>query len=547
MNKINITVILVLIVVTAAFSQNSDTPIMHYFHGGQLDINTSFNFNSINPGMGTSFGKNSNLGFNSGAVKIFSNPADLGFIKSFNIYFDTRPGINAGSLVKDNLSEAIADGTDDFLEDTTTFIFPAGNLKKHSSVENIDIGINNQFSSFAAALPINENLVLGFGYYYPTEITANIAGSGIRTYLETIKVVSDKETKIDLLFSPALNFDYYFRLNVMNFSLSSKLLDGDYGKLSAGLSFNQYNVQQKMNLNLDISGLILLNKTQEYHFNNAADLNLDTSKGETNTFGWKLRGDWKQSGWGFKFGASYFIPSINSLKFSLLVDIVPEFKMTDVNAYSHSYQPKFFTGKVTGEDDEALDVIVDSLDLAKPNLTVATGNEFSKDLNIIFPSSIALGIDAAAGDHAFSLNLIKYLSGFSYEFGKYKIGKELNMGFTFGMDFKMPEEMNSWGWAVIPVRLLFLDVDGVLLQIFKEQTGFKDLHYKVGAGLMFGTSIVEGVSDDQKKDLKDMLDMPLPSSFSISREYSILNNVRVGVLLYGFPDLGMKFGFGYQL
>ena len=65
---------------------------------------------------------------------------------------------------------------------------------------------------------------------------------------------------------------------------------------------------------------------------------------------------------------------------------------------------------------------------------------------------------------------------------------------------------------------------------------------------MSGEAIVKGISDaDTEKDYKDALGMTLPVSFALSRQYTILDKVNIGVLVFGYPDMFMRVSAGYRL
>jgi hypothetical protein len=111
----------------------------------------------------------------------------------------------------------------------------------------------------------------------------------------------------------------------------------------------------------------------------------------------------------------------------------------------------------------------------------------------------------------------------------------------------MPDELEGWNWAYLPLRLLYLDFDGILMQLFQDQTHYKNSYYKISGGVLFGDAIVEGIFDQQQsKSIKDGLNMPLPSGFALTREYNVFDYVNIGVLVFGFPDLALKFGIGIQ-
>ena len=94
----------------------------------------------------------------------------------------------------------------------------------------------------------------------------------------------------------------------------------------------------------------------------------------------------------------------------------------------------------------------------------------------------------------------------------------------------------------LPIRLLFLDIDGLLFQTFRGVTGYKNSHYRFGTSFMLGDGIVT-VNNDS---LLDILDLPLPRSFSMGRQYTIFDHLDVGVTVLAFPDFMLKYSFGVR-
>lgn len=526
---------------------NDETPQMKYFRGGIMNINAKLNLNFNNAGNGSGFSGIFSSKYNLGPANIFSNPAQIGTSGGSQIYFEATPGFNIGSMLNSSLNDGIKSGTDDFLKDTSTFKFGSNNYKSYTSSNDFVLGRQSGLNTLAFTLPIAENFNLGFGFMYPLDINLNLASLGIQTYLQSVKDVSGKKTTIDILLNPNIGLDYRLRMSTLSFGLAGQINNKEFGDLKAGVSFNRYSVYQSYTININIDGYILLNKTQEYNFNDPNDLNFDAKKGETNSFYMKGQGSFSQSKWGFNAGVSYHNPGLNFIMFSLAANINPKFSVNDKNAFMESYQPKFLKGKITGQDADAMDMIIDSLDLARPTLTVETNNELLNQMNFYLPSSVCFGIDLSFYEHTFTINAIKYFGEFSYQLGKYKVGKKLDAGVKFGFNFKMPAEFNTWGIALIPIRLLFLDIDGLLMQAFGSQTGFKDLNYRLEGGIVTGSSIVEGFSDDFNNDISSILNSPLPSEFMMRRTYTILDRIKISALILGLPDVGLKVGIGFGL
>ena len=58
-----------------------------------------------------------------------------------------------------------------------------------------------------------------------------------------------------------------------------------------------------------------------------------------------------------------------------------------------------------------------------------------------------------------------------------------------------------------------------------------------------GAAIVEGVEDPAQ--LEDTLSLPFLTGFSLGRSYTLRQNLQVGVLVFGMPDVAYRFSLAY--
>ncbi len=541
--------------VSVAFAQSSDTPELSYFSGGTLNLNLSLGLNSsgLSPHGGT-FGGVLSPNLQSGVYAVFANPAEIANIKKAQFTFDgsfglstTLFGLGKNDLVSD---KDIKSGTDTFLEDTTTFIYNPDNFRADTKVNNLDIMLRKgSIGSIGAVIPIANGWSLGIGYAQPVDISLDFSLSNLNMGLKTIKIVGNNETSIDFVLNTQLVSQLQLRMNTLSFSLGGTIFgNSTTDRLNFGLTLNRYEMTNNIDFFFYSDGMIVLNNSSEYYFNDPNDINLSKDKGETNKLFWRAKGNFSNSGYGFKFGL-HLSPkeTIPFMEFSILYDYVPQFNMKDPMAVNESYQPKFFTGRLLGEDEQSLDIVIDSLNLAKPNLTIPTSNPFSDEVIISLPSSLTFGFDFKLGDHTLALNILKYFNEYSYQLGQFKFGKKPSAGFKMGFDFKFPVEYEGWDWMLLPVRFLFLDIDGFMFQIFTDETGYSNPHFRFGGGLIFGESVVEGFNDqDQRKSLEDGLSSPIPSGFAFGKQYTILDNLTISTLVYGYPDMFLKYSFAYR-
>lgn len=544
----------IFICVNYIFAQSSDTPVLSYFNGGTLNLNVKVGLNSsgITPNAGT-FGGILSPSLKSGIYSVFGNPAEMANYKKAQFTFDGNFGLSTSTfgMGKNDLvsDKDIADGTDSFLEDTTTFIYKPENFRSDTKVNSLDITFRKGgIGSFAALIPFADGWSFGVAYAEPINLAMNMSLSNLNLGLKTTKSVADNETSIDFVLNNQLNSQLALRMNQLTFSFGGTIFGNERtDRLNFGIGLSRYEMTNNIDFSFYSDGAIILNNANEYYFNDPSDVNLSQEKGETNNLFWKAKGNFNSHVYGFKLGFELNTrETIPFMNFSLMYEYVPKFNMQDPNAINESYQPKFFTGRLLGENDESLDIIIDSLSLTKPNLTVATSNPFSDEVNISLPSSLTFGFDFKLGDHTIALNILKYFNEYSYQLGKFKFGKKPSAGFKLGFDFKFPSEYEGWDWALIPVRLLYMDFDGLLFQIFSDETLYSNPHFRFGGGLIFGDAIAEGFGADNQKSLEDGLALPLPSGFALGKTYRILDRLTISTVVYGYPDIFLKYSFAYE-
>lgn len=356
MKKVFIVLIFFLIGSVLIVGQTTDTPQMEYWSGGSLNLDLTMDFNStgLNSNAGTFGGINSSS-ISNGITSVYGNPADLANIRSSQFFFDTNFPITTSMLgfKSDDLMspEDVGDQTDSFLEDTTLFVYNEENFRKDTDVNDLDLTLKKGgLSSFAFGYPITSRLVFGIGYAQPLDFSMDMQLTNLQTNLKTVKEVGNNETDIDLIFNSSFLMDVSFRMNTLSFSLGGNLIGNKTSdNLDLGLSVNRYFLHNDMDFFFHSNGMIVLNNSSEYYFNDPKDENLDFEGGETNKLFWRARGSFEATEWGFRIGA-HFAPrnTIPFVEFSLIYDHVPKFKLKDENAFTESYQPKFLVGRFQG-------------------------------------------------------------------------------------------------------------------------------------------------------------------------------------------------------
>ncbi len=523
-----------------------DTPELTHYDGGYLNLSlyASSNFFGGGGGSGASGGIVSPL-MNNYSTAIFSNPAELTFLAAPHVQFDYKIGVSLNNFVENS---AIASATDDYLQDTTTFILTDDN-PEYTKAASSEAGQLGGFSAFSFALPLTEKISAAFAFNYPLRFKMDMLLNGLETDLHTAEDVGGNETTFDMLLNTTITNKIALDMSEISFGFAYNVFNDEKGYLSLGVSVSRFETSNYIDMLTKIDGEIILNNANEYYFNNPDDLLLDKTQNETNDFYWKVKGNYADKRYGGKFGVYYNGSAQRSShwNFSLVYDLKPNFVLSDPNAVNIGYQPKFMTGRLLGEGDEALDINLDSINLSKPHLTSETKNVFSNEITFEMPSSLTFGIDKAFdGGSSFAFNITKYFGRFYYKFDKYEVGKETSLGFKIAANMKFDDELEGWGYAAIPVRLLlFFDIDGLLFQIFRSATHYKNPYYRITAGAILGNEIMSDFGEDYNDMIKTAFSLPYPYGLSFSRQYTILDNLNVGVMIFGVPDLALKFSIGY--
>lgn len=535
--------------IPAAAAGQSDDFTLTSFRGGELEASVQLGLNLAGVGTGSgTFGGVLSAQVNDGASGLFNNPANLGGLSAPQWAFGSRAGFGTNTLGLDGTNifspSDVETETDDVLNELS---YPENQSPTYTTVQDIDLGLQSQLSSFAAAFPVTDRLTLGMGLRRSVDLRLRTRASGIETQFEADQETGGQTINIDFLTRLYGSANAQINVTSLNFGAGSRLFDNKYGRLSLGVALHRHYATHQIRVEVQPQSMILLNNSQEFFFNKSDDPNL--TQDETNRFFWRAKADYEDRAWSFRGGLQYQLP-FEWLTFSAAYSAAPDLRMTDSNAFSRRYLPQFVDLTPPEGEDR---VNVDDLSLAKPNLTTAVQDSLGTSLNLNLPSTLTLGVDFGLGKHAFSVNYMQYFGDFSYrglysrdgsENDPFQLGKDPTYGLRYGMNFTFPNKLEGAAWALLPIRLLYLDIDGLLFQAFRQHTGYRSPQYRIGGGVMFGDEIAD---EDRSSGVRNALSGPLPTGFALGREYTVFHSVDVGVMLLGFPDTAFRVGLAYTM
>ena len=551
-------VILATLCSSSMAQKKKDTPDLTMWRGGKITFDVGLGLDLLGVGTGSAVGGGvMSPRLKNGAAAIFTNPAELTMLTSPQIVLDPKLGIGTGTFGltgKSLLSDKTLDAqTDSFLKDSSIFKYDKINgFKVPSRVTSGSVGFNGSLNAVAVAFPVRKGLTFAIGSYSPIDLAVNMHLSDMALKLRATRATGSQTIGIDFLLDMAITANLAMQSNVLDMGMGWQVADGKKGKVSVGIAAKRYDVRAVLGLNMPIDGEVSIQQNEAY-FNNPDDKAIDFAAGETNALKWTAHGDYRDTKWGYTGGVVYnatrlIDSAISTLNLSLVYDKAPSFVLSDPTALSESYQPVFLVGKFGGKGADSMQILIDSLRLSKPNLTRKTENVFSDKIILTQASSLTFGLDLGVKKHTFAFNYVKYFGDYVMTFSDYRIGKKLTSGVKFVADFELSDRVSGWGWLLLPVRLVYLDFDGLLLQAFQSRTGYSNRHYRVGGGLVFGAPIVSGIgSASTAKSLHDALGSALPVGFSLGRQYTIYDRFTVGVVVFGIPDLALRTSLGIDL
>lgn len=524
---------------------DDDVPELSLWRGGNLNVDFNLNLNLLGIGSGSAMMGGVMSGrVQNGAAALFTNPAALGTTNQRSFIFDGQFGYGTGitpsinNEIRSSINDEIATETENFLTDPDNFDLQPDAYTSFTNMNSLNAGVGSQMGSFALSWPVHERLVLAIGANQPVNMQFRLQSSGLSTKLAQEQGTDDVSVRFDVLMNISALIDVTFQMNTFSMGFGSQVYDGAFGSLSVGGAIQQYHLQNKRNFSTDLSGMVVVGNADERFFNNPNDPNLNFEAGESNSFFMQANGFFEDRQTGFSLSAVYQAPRIAT--FSVMYQQMPEFTLSDPNAFSRAFLPIFIVSDdILGGD---IDVRLDTLRANKPNLT--TERDISRLVNeakFQLPSSLRFGLDLALGRHTVVLNYTSYLSNLEFEIGDSYYGKQATHGVGFGVNMVFSDKFRLRSIPALPIRLLYLDVDGLLMQAFRGFTNYSNPQYSFGVSAMLGDSI-EGGSDGA---IADVMGLPLPTGFSMGRRYDVFNGVTVGLNIFAAPDLFFRYSIGY--
>ncbi|MEM1096644.1 MAG: hypothetical protein AAGJ10_18755 [Bacteroidota bacterium] len=529
------------------FAQNSDFTVERW-NGGALrsDMRLGLNLSGGGPQAGTMGGLHRTLG-SRGLAGLYTNPALLGRTASGFAAVDLQ-GRVPGRLVGLSLGDVIGDttltgATDQLLDDLD---YADDQPRFYTNEERLDAEVRGRVPAFGVAVSLGDGLAAGLSFHQPVAIDVGVAGGGFETLLTGANTAADDPFSIDLL--AGLNADAAFNLtiDVLTGALgwAHTAADGSQWGLGAGASY--YRLHHRLRAEALVQGTLLINGATPFAYNDPTDARLDAD--ETNQLFLRMGTEARTTAWGGRVGA-FYVGADGRFALSAAYTHRPSFTLIDPDAFAESYLPTFVDLDGTMDPDEAAGETelfdVERVDVARPSLTQRTADSLGQQVVFEQPHALNLGVDVRAGRHLFSLNVAPYFGDLAYALdynGMRKLGKALTTAVRLGIDIGLADDIYDQPLATVPLRLFFLDIDGWLFQVLRDDTGYTNPRYRVTAGGAFGSAIDEGFGIAPA-----FLDGFTPTALMLSRQYTLYDRLDVGVVVLGYPDVAFRFSLGVVL
>lgn len=529
------------------------------YDGGTLFLDARLGSNLFGSGTGGgSFSGIHSALSRTGFGTVFGNPALLSHVKRPQIGVETRLSIRSGSVglgSTQNLPASFERKTDQLLNNLS---LPEGVEPIYTNASFVSIGQPRQLSAFWMTWPVTEQVAVGFGYRQPLMFSVNGALSGFQTLLRGNKASNSNSIQIDLLANLSVRATTLIQVDELSLGVGGLLQKYWFGSVWWGASAYRFGASTNIGLDVLPQGVLTVSGTNRFYFNDAGDPNLDLQSGESNAFFWKIKGGFTGNAMGLRLGMSHqtFKKEFGT---SLVLDLAPHIELWDGNASAEAFLPVFvdLEGVINNDLDDSQDLLdIEKLDIVRPNLSRRTHDAIGQWMSIHMPTSLTAGADFPLGNHTVVLNASRYWGSLSVEgeYGlekgviqRYKIGRKPTWEVKVGVDIARKERHLGTGSWNIPLRLITMDIDGVLFEIFQGWTSYKNPHYRFSSSLQWGKPVVMGLDNTFYRDLESLLDGMIPTSVSIGRSYTLFDRLDVGVHVVGVPDLVMRFSFGLDV
>lgn len=540
-----------LLLATGPVTAQTSEPFSGRFDGGRLALDLRWGSNLFGTGMsGGSMGRVQSALAGVDGAAVFGNPARLSFVRSGQIGFETRFPMHSrlfdtGSDQLD-LSSDVGDGTG--LPDPG---------EPSSGASYARVGQPRQLSAFWLAWPVSEHVTFGVGYRQPIRIEGDLRLDGMRTQLAGAQWGTAGTVGVNLVAELALASQG--RLVLDEFSVGTGGLLERYYWGSVWWGITAYRYQASVGFDVDArpqAGLTLSGSDPAY-FNDPDDSRIDWDAGESNALFWNMHGAWSGSGVGIRFGFLHRTYG-ERLGTTLLFSVPPRLHMSDPGARAESWLPLFVdvAGAMVPDDGESAFFDIDQLDVLRPTLTRRTRDHLGTNLTFLMPTTVTLGGDLAFGAHRLIFNGMRYWGrlGLEGEYGRengvvqpFRLLARPTWGLRAGLDLAGRRDEGGLGWWALPIRILMLDLDGLVFSLMDDAVQYRDVRYRVAAGFTWGHNASEGVGSSTEDAVRSLMGSRYPMSLSLGRSYSLFDRVHVGVLVAGYPDMLFRFSVAYDV
>lgn len=541
-------------IATGVQAQSSEDFRVERWDGGVLEADVRLALSRGGPGFGATGGLVTGRGVG-GPGNLFGNPALLG-LRGPGLIVGGRAPLANGSL---GMGSRTLIGRADVAEATNEFLgrlgYTGSESPVYTDVRAVRAGQPGQIGSMAASHPIAPGVFLAAGFHRPVGAALSFRTAGGEVVLDAGRRSGAQTIDIDVLAQMSAAGRMSLQMDQAAAGLAVHLGSDDLGSWHLGGALMRSRVTAGLEWTVEPDLMIVLSGSQQYFFNHPEDPNL--AAGETNALFWSARARYTGSGWGARGGLRFATPE-EGLVLSVGGSWTDTMTLSDPRAAAESYLPLFVN--LGGEldpgphEDELLDV--EALNLAKPNLTSRTTDSLGTDVVFRQPASLTVGMDLGLGPLTLTGNYVRYAGEMSVEavYGsragepkRFRVGKRPDYEIRAGIDLRLPDRVRGAGWLLLPLRIVFLDLDGLLFQAMAPISGYRDPHYRIAGGLLYGDGIVTGVERNVRSDLENALNGPVLSGLAMARRYTLLDRLDVGVTVAGLPDLVLRTSVTYRM
>ena len=99
----------------------------------------------------------------------------------------------------------------------------------------------------------------------------------------------------------------------------------------------------------------------------------------------------------------------------------------------------------------------------------------------------------------------------------FRLSARPTWGLRTALDLAGRRDEGGLGWWALPIRIIMLDLDGLVFSMMDDAVQYRDVRYRVAAGFTWGHNASAGVGSSTEDTVRSLMGARYPLSLSLGR------------------------------